>query len=85
MAVQVPGQHFITAAFQGTNGAHMMQGTDISTGILRRRQVIQIQGILGLHRAAQIAVTTMHAGALGFALRVYPGLAVAIGVWIIPL
>ena len=54
----------------------MMKRANLGSGTLSRCQIIQIQGVLGLHRAAQIAVTAMGAGPLLFALIIGPLLAV---------
>ena len=61
----------------------MMQRADLCPGAFCRRQVVQIQGILGLNRTAQITIATMGAGALLLALGIDPTLAVAVIVGVI--
>ena len=76
LPIQISRADFITAASQRANRPHMMKRANLGSGTLSRCQIIQIQGVLGLHRAAQIAVTAMGAGPLLFALIIGPLLAV---------
>ena len=62
-----------------------MQRPDLGGGILRRRQVIEIEGVLGMDRAADVAIAAMDAGALFAALRVDPARRPALGVRVVAL
>ena len=61
----------------------MVQRPDLRALLLGPGQIVEVQGVLGLHRAAQVAVAAVHAGALGAPLGVGPGLAARIAVGVV--
>ena len=70
--VEITHLQLVAGAIRG-NTAYLVQGSHLGAKLFRQRQIIQVQRVLGLSRAADVAVAAVDAGALSDALIIYPG------------
>ena len=85
-ALEAVEVHAVAAAFSRVGSGrqrfdlhHQVQRADLGALLLGHRQVVEIQRVLGLDLAADVAVAAVHAGALHHAVLVFERLAVAVG------